>query len=164
MPCRRAAPWQRHIGTLDLFDLMENVMITSDGHITQAQAVSMLRSMMFLIQKARSNAHDPFFGVIDQDPDGMGMPVTEELLAGIFPWLFGDKCPLSALGKILDRTEETGELAPFTFYNMMTVLYTFLPQLVAVSPIVLNAADALPPFPPDHMVYLRGWVLEESEK
>jgi len=119
--------------------------IYSTGHLTQSHALDMLRGMLKLLLKARSSMRE---GAIDPN-----------VLEDLYPWLFGDKCVLPALSGVIDRAEQSGTLSPMDFFNQMTVLYRFMPTLVAVAPITLGS-KLLPAEPPDHMVYLRGWAPE----
>lgn len=123
---------------------------TSNGHLTQAKALDMLRGMLKLLQRARSTMSEA--------------GLDQKVLKSIFPWVFDpDKCIVPALADLIGRAEKSGTLAPADFYNMMTVLYRFLPELTAVAPFTLDSVDLLPADPPDYMVYLRGWAPEERK-
>lgn len=88
-------------------------------------AAKHLRDMLFMIQKFRSNAYE-------------SLPGYEKLLPKIMPWVFGDNgaVVLNGLVKILDVYDQTNTLAETDFYNMMIILNTFAPQLIAVAPLL----------------------------
>ena len=55
--------------------------------------------------------------------------LTKKLAAKMWPWVFGEKCPLSALSKILDNVDSGKPLAPMDYYNMMFILDNFMPEI-----------------------------------
>ena len=81
------------------------------------QAVQHLRTMMWALQKYRSNS------TISSIPSVQKM----------WPWVFGESCPLPALHDILSHYDRTDELEVQQYYNMMTILYRFMPEIQAAS-------------------------------
>jgi hypothetical protein len=118
----------------------------------QSTAIEQLREMMRLIQKARSNAKEGSAAWLMVDA------VDESVLAMVEPWLFGDKCPLPMLHKMLDDIDGGRELQPSEHYNMMTILYRFLGKWVDAA--VAVGATTLPHEQPDPLTYLTGWEAE----
>ena len=118
----------------------------------QEVAVQHLRDMLFLIQKVRSNAQE----WIDRDVNSRAeIAMTNDLLIDLTPWVFDDnKCPIPALIEILDNVDTTGILAPMDYFNMMTILYQFMPTLVAFVPM---CNSILPAETPSLTTYIRNW-------
>jgi len=91
-----------------------------------------LRHMMIAIQKYRANIAELWGGQFD------------DILAKQWPWLWGETCPLPAISKILDAYDKDGTLAPGDYFNMMTVLYRFIPEVL---PVFEMLGARLPPEP-----------------
>ena len=124
----------------------------------QETALKHLRLMMWCIQRFRANAMDPLFGPVVADGTP-GLQLTESMVADMFPWIFGDKCPLEVLAKVIDGVEETGVLVPMDYYNFMFILDRFMPELRMVSVFYdreLPKDERLPDGPPNISI-LRGW-------
>jgi len=100
--------------------------------------------MMLTLQKYRANIRE-----IGGFPDSF--------LAANWPWVFGEKCPLPTLSRLLDRVERGERLAPGDYYNMMTVLFQFMLEIV---PLGVMLGIELPTQPPSIDVF-RGWDPEE---
>ena len=112
----------------------------------QSEAIEMLRAMLRLLQKTRSDMREA--GVDDS---------TNAIL---FPWLFDEKkCPIMPLTGLIERAERSGILQAQDFFNMMTILYRFLPTVVALAPME-DGCECLPADAPDFMSYLKGWKPE----
>jgi len=112
--------------------------------LTEKQAVRHLELFILGLQKQRS--------IIGE----LGMP--EQLLANMYPWTFGDKCPLPAITKVLDGAEKNG-LAPMDYYNLMTVLTRFMPEVKPVVMVdIMN--DGGPDIPDNLSSVLGGWEKE----
>ena len=109
----------------------------------QSTAVRHLKVFMISLQKYRSNTLE----ALGYSPD---------ILATIMPWVFGEKCPLPFLQKILDRTDKTGTLQPSDYYNMMTILHSFMREIIPISSMI---GEPLPADPPSTNV-LKGWDAE----
>lgn len=84
----------------------------------QSEAEQNLRLFMRALQRYRDTALG-------------GMGVSEELAGQVWPWVFGEKCPLPTLAKVLGNAEASGKLAPMDYYNMMIVLTRFMPEVLA---------------------------------
>lgn len=130
----------------------------------QEDAVQHLRTIMFVLQKFRSNSRDPILGIIVPD-DTPGLQVTESLAAETWPWVFGDKCPLPALMQILDAVNRTQSLAPMDYYNQMIILDRFMPEVKAAAgwfEVNRTAEQHIPDGPPDVSIFA-GWDLDRKE-
>ena len=104
-------------------------------------AVQHLKTYMIALQKYRSNvAETRIFE-------------NNALAATMWPWVFGDNCPIPALQKILDGYDKTGVIAPSDYYNMMFILWQFTPEVV---PIASMIGSELPTDPPSTSI-LMGW-------
>jgi hypothetical protein len=75
----------------------------------------------------------------------------------MWPWIFGDKCPLPALVKMLDGVEHGEPLAPGTYHNMITVLVQFMPEILPTAALL---GIELPTEPPSLDIF-RGWDPED---
>lgn len=84
------------------------------------EAAQDLRHMMIAIQKYRANIAELWGGQFD------------DVLANQWPWIFGDRCPLPAISKILNTYDKDGTLSPVDYYNMMVVLHRFMPEVTLV--------------------------------
>lgn len=64
----------------------------------------------------------------------------------MWPWVFGDKCPVPAIARILGKYEDTGELDNMEVYNILFIAYHFAPEIVVTSEISCNLVglDGLP--------------------
>lgn len=113
----------------------------------KSTAAQHLRTFMAALQKYRSNALDPRSSV----------GLSEDLLATMYPWVFGEKCPLVQLSRVLDRLDREGVLEVQDYYNFRTILYKFMPEIIACSKII---GQLLPEDPPSVTV-LSGWDQED---
>lgn len=84
--------------------------------MNQETALNCLRDMLWAIQKYRSNTKESFGHMEDY---------SDEVMADMWPWIFGTKCPLNALSAVLDRGYVTGQ----EFYNFMFILDRFIPEV-----------------------------------
>lgn len=117
----------------------------------QSEATQHLREMMWGLQKYRSITTETL-------SSGTGdICLSEELAARMWPWVFGEKCPLPALAKILDDVDNGKDLAPADYYNMMTILYRFMPEVAIAAS--LREGCSLPKGQPGISVLL-GWEEE----
>jgi len=114
----------------------------------QEKAIEHLRLFLYTLQRVRS---------INLETLGLD-PEDEHILGSMFPWLFGEKCPLETLVKVLDRVDRGAELEPLVYYNLMIVLDRFMPEIKAASNVYTagNERDGFPEGPPDVML-LQGW-------
>jgi hypothetical protein len=86
--------------------------------MTQAEAREILEKTMHAFQRYRGFSSD--------------MGIGESWLSkGMWPWVFGEKCPLPAIIKMLDRDK----IVPAEFYNIMFILYQFTPEVKAAGEI-----------------------------
>ena len=96
------------------------------------KAAQDLRHMMIAIQKYRANIAELWDGAFD------------DVLKQQWPWIWGEQCPLPALSKILDAYDKDGTLAPADYFNMMTILHRFIPE---VTPVFTMLGAEVPPEP-----------------
>ena len=94
----------------------------------QSEALEHLREMIWALQRYRSIAMEEL-GPNPDYPLGEQLCITEELAAKMWPWIFGEECPLPALVKIVDDAETSGTLAPTDYYSMMFILDRFMPEV-----------------------------------
>lgn len=125
----------------------------------QEVALQHLKIMAWTLQRYRSMAYDPLFGLIVPDGTPGRLQFTESFVAEYWPWIFGEKCPLLQITAVIDRAEETGELAPLNYYNFMTILDRFVPELrVAAAFYDHDLPDEMRlPMDPPSIEILRGW-------
>ena len=103
-------------------------------------------------QKMRSNLDETFQG-----------DVSKAVVAGLVPWITGQQGAefLYTVQFRLDQVERKTNprpLQPYEFYNVMTLLYAYMPHLVRLAALV-----GWDPFPtPDELadVLTRGWEPE----
>lgn len=92
----------------------------------EQEAISHLRSYMFWLQKYRSVGKENF------GPSSGELCFLEGSMEKIWPWVWGDKCPLPSLVKVLDNVDNGNPLAPLDYYNLMFILLRFIPELAIV--------------------------------
>ena len=80
----------------------------------QAEAMQHLQIMMTSFQRYRSIVRENMTNLLPEDA-----------LATMYPWVFGTKCPLTALQKVLDRGSVTGT----ELYNFMYIVDKFAPEI-----------------------------------
>ena len=83
----------------------------------QAEAMKHLQVMMTSFQRYCSIVREYMTNLLPEDA-----------LATMYPWVFGTKCPLTALQKVLDRGTVTGT----EMYNFMYVVHRFIPEIKIV--------------------------------
>jgi len=108
--------------------------------MTQHDAVRYLRVMMATIQHMRSVSPNEF-------------GATDTIAADLLPWIYGPRCPLPALARLLDRVEGGGRLAPADFYNMMLIATQRQPEIGLMAIFPLQGKQL--PEPDAH--WLAGW-------
>lgn len=115
--------------------------------VTEEEAITQLRTFMYALQKYRSVA-------VGKGPRELGM--SGELAADVWPWVFGEKCPLPALANILDNVDRGKSLAPMDYYNQMTILTRFMPGIRIITN---SSMPPTVPFVPEFMTpdVLTGW-------
>lgn len=130
----------------------------------QSEAVQHLREMMWGLQRYRSVTMETL-GDAPPGPHSIaeehvrGLHLSGKLAGEMWPWVFGEKCPLPAISKILDDVDSGGELAPMDYYNMMTILDRFIPEVRLVVGVARGTDSTLPQGPPDVSVMV-GWEEE----
>ncbi len=88
-------------------------------NLTEEQRVH-IEAMRLGLQRYRSN--------VAMEAPG----ISEEFLAGQWPWVFGDNCPLSALAKMA-----AGEIRPMDYYNMRVIFASFMPEVLPAVNMIL---------------------------
>jgi len=130
----------------------------------ERDAIIHLREFMLGLQRYRSIVMETVgadtaltgTGLLGESVDGLGL--STEFAAEMWPWVFGDKCPLPALVKILDSVDGGETLAPLDYYNQMFILDRFIPEVKAVTNIRLEQARISPiPEGPADISILSGW-------
>ena len=119
----------------------------------QEEALGHLREMIWALQRHRSIVMETLGPSLDHSPDELCL--TKELAAKMWPWVFGEKCPLPVLTKIIDDAETGGSLDPMDYYNMMFILDRFIPE-VKVGIHAWRGTWTIPEGPPSVSV-LSGW-------
>ena len=120
----------------------------------QSEALHHLQQLIHAIQKLRSIMAED--GIITDAPtnDPLSlMHMTTEQAAQCWKYVWGEKSILPVLVKVVDKAEETDQLAPMDFYNMIYVA-TGLEPLLAVAVAIIGDTD----FPEEtDLQWLRGW-------
>lgn len=114
----------------------------------QEKALKHLREMIWALQRYRSIAMETL------GPGTGELHLSEKLAAEMWPWVFGEKCPLPVLVKMVD----SGKVTPADYYNMMFILHRFMPE-VKLASTVQRGTHTIPKGPPDTNI-LRGWTDE----
>jgi len=113
----------------------------------QSEAIRNLRMFMLALQRYRGITAETL------GPGSGELHLSEKMAAEMWPWVFGDKCPLPILSKVLDACDAGKELAPYNYYNLMVVLHRFMPEVkVAVSINNQEFPDEMPP-----ISIMAGW-------
>ena len=115
----------------------------------QEEALRHLREMIWALQRYRSVAMETLGRETGE------LHLSEKMAAEVWPWVFGEKCPLPILVKMVDNAETSGTLAPMDYYNMMTILDRFMPE-IKVATVGWRGTYTLPEGPPS-LEILRGW-------
>ena len=111
----------------------------------QQDAILHLTCLMHALQRYRSVGAE--MGLESVGPD-------------LWPWVFGDRCPLPALQKVLDRADTTGLLVPMDYYNLMIAFTHFCPEVIVVANTSVMPEGAAPIAlePPAAAEILHGWL------
>lgn len=89
---------------------------------TQEEKINLLNVFIFGLQKYRSNAKEAY---MKEEGEHSILGLTNKQMGDLWPWVFGDKCPLPLLQRIVDRGSVTGQ----EFYNAMFILFRFMPEV-----------------------------------
>ncbi len=114
----------------------------------QEEALGHLREMIWALQRYRSITTETL------GPGTGELYLSKKLAAEMWPWVFGKKCPLPVLMKMVDR----GQIAPGDYYNMMTILDKFMSE-VKLFALVQRGAPTIPEGPPSLDIF-KGWEEE----
>ena len=117
--------------------------------MTQEEALAHLREFLWALQKYRSITMETL------GPGSGELHLSEKLAAETWPWVFGEKCPLPILAKMIDDAETSGKLAPMDYYNMMFILDRFMPE-VKMGIRAWRGTWTIPEGPPGVEI-MRGW-------
>lgn len=118
--------------------------------MTEQEAVQHLREMMWALQRYRSITMETL------GPGTGELHLSKKFAGELWPWVFGEKCPLPVLAKMIDDVEAGGSLALMDYYNMMTILDRFMPEVRMAAVVARGTDSTLPQGPPDVSI-LRGW-------
>jgi len=120
----------------------------------QTEAIKHLRAFMIALQRYRSVT-------MEQLGPGTGeLHLSEKLAAEMWPWVFGDKCPLPTLSKLLANIDSGKPLVPMDYYNMMVVLDRFIPEVKVAVNIQLGQGGHKPIPQGVSKDILKGWENE----
>ena len=121
----------------------------------QEEALKHLREMIWALQRYRSITMETLGPeTSDFEEPTAELHFSEKLAAEMWPWVFGDKCPLPVLVKMVN----SGKVAPNDYYNMMYILDRFIPE-VKLFALVQRGAPTIPEGPPDISIF-GGWTNE----
>jgi len=107
--------------------------------------------MAYALQRYRATANEQMAGHGE---------TWEKVSQETWPWVFGDKCPLPMLVKLLDDIEiGRRELEPHGYYNFRFILWRFTPEILAATNVVLGQRDQelIPEFDPPSVELYMGW-------
>jgi hypothetical protein len=132
-------------------------MTTVKHAITEAQAIRLLRLMMWQIQRIRSMAIESLGDLSNEE--------AERVLAITHPWLSPERNVLRAVDMILARVDRGEALEPLDFYNMM-VICDLTPLIQAGALFSKAPEDPLyedrSPFPRPDIRWFQGWAEERA--
>jgi hypothetical protein len=113
-----------------------------------SDAVRHLRAMLFTLQRARSITKEELVNA------GWPEKTVQSVLETLLPWIHGDKCPVPALVKILDRVENGDRIDGMDFYNLVTIATLLQPSLLFLIGSIGNDLD----FPKQPSIqWVKGW-------
>ena len=130
----------------------------------EKDAIRHLREFMLALQRYRSIVMETVgpdtaltgTGLLGESVEGLSL--SAEFAAEMWPWVFGDKCPLPVLVKILDSIDDGGTLVPLDYYNQMFILDRFMPEVKMATNMRLIQAHISPiPDGPAGVDILSGW-------
>jgi hypothetical protein len=108
-----------------------------------SQAETFIRNALFCTQKNRSISSENLEGV------------STRVRRFFEPKTHDERWLLNPLLKIIENLESGKPIKPMDFYNIMTIISKFAPELQ-----VIGAAHELPEFPEPDNNWLRGWEKE----
>ena len=117
----------------------------------EQEAVAHLRTYMYYLQKYRSFGKETF------GPGSGELCFPEGSMERIWPWVWGEKCPLPALIKVLDNVDNGNPLAPLDYYNLMFILLRFTPELMIIIRMKEGKYSTFPEDFPEIQDILGGW-------
>jgi len=115
----------------------------------ESEARSHLQMMMIALQRYRGITKEQL------GPDSTELHLSDELSAEMWPWIFGDKCPLPTIAKMLNADK----IVPMDYYNMMFILDRFIPEIKAVvnMNLIQSRQEPIADGPPG-LEILKGWT------
>lgn len=121
----------------------------------KSKAARNLRALLRGVQRLRSITAEN--GIIVNEAEADKLQMTTAQAARVWPWVWGEKCIIDPLVKILDRYDDKAELDPLAFFNMVYVATSLEPMLSAVA--YMQDPDC--PFPEEADInWLRGFDAE----
>lgn len=91
--------------------------------LTHERAIADLRAILYSAQHARS-----VFAENGWTDDDTGVQVMESLS----PWLYGDRCIVLPLVKLIERCEQAGKVKAIDYFNMLIIAHRTPSILVGV--------------------------------
>lgn len=113
----------------------------------QSEAIQHLREFAWALQRYRSITMETLGPGIGE------LHLSEEFAGEMWPWVFGEKCPLPVLSKMLGGG---GYLEPMAYYNMMYILFQFMPEILLAIQTWRGPNSSFPQEMPDTSIVL-GW-------
>ena len=121
----------------------------------KSEAVQHLQNLRYAIQKLRSILRED--GIIVKERSEL-LGLTEEMASHMWPYVWGDRCLLPILERILDDYDEKEQLLPLDFYNQVVIATHLEPMLVTITNITLAINGKEPNFPEEVDInWLKGW-------
>lgn len=125
----------------------------------RSEAAAHLGVIVLAIQRYRGIGKEVF------GPGSAELAFKEGDMERLWPWIWGEKCPLPLIVRVLDHYQDSGELAFMDYFNFMFLLFTNM-YVVATACITIYARQ-LPPgmeFPKDVLSLsdvMKGWDDED---
>ena len=63
-------------------------------------------------------------------PGSAELSFGEGRMEELWPWIWGEKCPLPSIIRALDRYEDSGYLEAIAYHNFMVLLFMKMPEIV----------------------------------
>lgn len=110
--------------------------------MTKQEARQELEAIQVGLQKTRSVMAE------------IGLP--EETLAQLYPWIWGDRCPIPLITRLLD-----GDFTTMEWFNIRTIFYHFMDAALAETMLYYHGATGKPfPTDPPDLQVVAGWEEE----
>ena len=117
----------------------------------EQEAIRHLRAYMIRLQRYRSVGKEMF------GPGSGELCFPEGSMERIWPWVWGDKCMLPMLVKVLDSVDNGNPLVPLDYYNLMFALLQFTPEVAIAIRAMEGRHSTFPEDFPEIQNSLEGW-------